>query len=488
MRDQILVLSFDNRFAAEIATKLRAEKIYCNVLPGDTPVEKIVSEEALGLILAGGLSGELPDSLDGQLLRTGIPLLALGDTAMAVASLLGTPLLEKQEIHEVETVRFYPSRISDDIEETDRFLSVVRPFEMTGDLEPLVTLNGHVLGAMHKTLDIYMIQFQLEPNDPEMMNLLMRFATDVCGCTKWWGNDAFISTARTEISQAAGSGNAVCVMSGGLDSGVAALIAHRALGDRLQCIFIDTGLLREQEAEQFLEYYQNAGLNIMVVDAGSRVIKALKHKKSQAEKKQAILAEIQRVLDETAASLSFDLIIQSSAANGRLNTNESPISAPRLVGEVKTIAPLHELFKEEIRSLGETLGMPPDMTQMQSFPWTGLALRVLGECTKENLSILRFADAVFTEEIRLAGLNKKLWKYFAMLYFVPFTDGHENLVVVLRAVSASHQGGDVRAIPARLPYDLLERYTQRAKKEEPDIAKIVYDVTPGSGIGEIEWN
>ena len=489
MRDQILVLNFNSIYAAAIAARLRAEKIYCRIVPGDTPAEDVISEEALGMIFAGGLTGEMPGSLDGQLLRTGMPVLALGDTAAAVATLLGGSVGEKNEINKVDTIRLHPSRITGDLEQSERMLGVVYPLGLTDDLNPLAQ-NGEdfILGVSHKTLDIYALQCQLEPNDPDMMGILLRFSQDVCGCTKWWSEDAFISVAKAAISEAAGDGNALCVMSGGLDSGVAALLAHRALGDRLHCIFVDTGLLREQEVDSFAAYYKNAGLNLNIIHSSERFLDALIGVSEQDEKRKVISEILLSELEKALLGISFDLVIESCSGTAFISKQEySASNTPRLMTGKPSIAPLSELFKDEIRLIGEALGMPQELTKMQPFPWTGLALRVMGECTREKLSILRRADAEFSEEIRNAGLTRKLWKFFAMLYHAPYKNNTNSMVIALRAVTASHQGSDVRAMPARLPYDLLERYAQRIMSAYPMIGKVVYDLTPGSSLQQIEW-
>lgn len=488
MRDQILILNFNSIYAAAIAMRLRAEKISCRIVPGDIPVEDVINEEALGMVLAGGLTGELPGMLDGQLLRTGMPVLALGDTAAAVTALLGGSVGERYAINMVDTIRLNPSRITGDLEQSERMLGYVYSLGLTDDLAPLAQNDDDlILGVMHRTLDIYALQTQLEPNDPDMMGILLRFSQDVCGCTKWWSEDAFISMAKASLSEAAGEGNAVCVMSGGLNSGVSALIAHRALGDRLQCVFVDTGLLRENEADNFIAYYRNAGLNLKVLRSGQRFLDALKGVTEQDEKRKAIADILLSELKNALLELPFDLVIESYSGSAVISSQESSSGTPRMKTGKPSIAPLSELFKDEIRLVGEALGMPQELTKMQPFPWTGLALRIMGECTQEKLNILRRADAEFSEEIRLAGLSRKLWKYFAMLYQAPYNDETDTMVIALRAVSANHQGSGIRAIPARLPYDLLERYTQHVMSANPLIGKVVYDLTPGSSLQQAEW-
>lgn len=488
MRDQILILNFDGSYSASIAAKLRAEKISARILPGNTSAEQIMNEEALGVILSGGITSEIPADFDGQILRSGIPVLALGSAAPAVTSLLGGQIGEVIQINDVDTLVFLPSRITDGLQESERLFGTVYTLTLTDALEPLALHDGNTIGITHKTLEIYAIGCQLEPNDPDMMSLMVQFATDVCGCTKWWSEDAFISIAKAGILEAAGEGKALCVMSGGLDSGVTALLAYRALGQRLTCVFVDTGLMRENEVIEFSSYYKSTGMNLQIINAADRTLKALAGLHSQAEKQAALQKTLNNVLDETAKQLEFDLLVESYSSDYLFSGKHSPASTDLLKNPVKRIAPLHDLFKDEIRGIGEALGMPPEISTMQPFPWTGLALRIIGECTQDRLNLLRWADAAFRTEIKEAGLMKRLWKYFAVLYEVPNQKTPNSLVIALRAVSISHTGRDLRAIPARLPYDLLERYTQHVLAHSPLVTKVIYDLTPGTSLQETEWH
>lgn len=488
MRDLILVLSFEEPYAANIAAKLRAEKIACKVMAGGASAEQVLTKQPLGIILAGGLTGRIPEELDGQLLRSGIPLLALGDIAAPVAALLGGQYGETIVVNDVNTLVFAPSRITQDITQSERMFGTIRPLSLTQDLESLATMDGHTLGFSHKTLDIYALECQLEPNDSDLMRLLMQFCMDVCGATQWWSEDAFISQARADIVEAAGDQHAICVLSGGLDSGVTALLAHRALGEQLTCIFIDTGLLREDEAAETIGYYRKAGINLLKVDAAQQFFDTLRGLTTYQDKRQAIMDTLQATLDEAAASLDFSLLIDSVSAQVHAGGVSHRFTLPHLSHEIKRIAPLSDLYKEEIRHVGEALGMPQDITRMQPFPWTGLGLRVVGECTPQKIELLRRADAVFQDEIKEAGLHKRLWKYFAVLYDVPNHLQAQSQALALRAVSASLQGNDVKAVPARLPWDLLEHYTQYILSNHPQVAKVVYDLTPGSNLADSEWH
>ncbi len=484
MRDMLLVLDFSRQYAAAAAIKLRGERIFCRILPGDTDLETVITLEPMGLVLAGGVEGEPPAEFDGRLLRAGIPVLALGDAAVSAAMLLSGETGEALGLHSVQTTRFMASPVTGGLTESERMLETVRPLTLPRDLLPLAVAEETTIGFMHATLPIFGFEFQIEANDPDGTGILLHFAREVCGCTPWWSENAFISAAKSEISEAAGEGNAVCVMTGGLDSGVTAMLAQQAVGERLRCIFVDNGLLREDEADAFMRHYRDKlSLSIVRVNARDQFLKALKGKTKAADKRRAVSETMQRVLDQTASTLSFDAVIRARSYRGPLSGD---VTAPCIHTDKPVVEPLRELFRDEIRNVGVTLGMPPEVTSAQPFPATGLALRIVGEVTESRLSVLRGADAAFRDEISQAGLSKRLWKYFAFLYHIPYENEGHPVAVGLRALGAASAAGTNRTIPSRLPYDLLERYVERVRRAYPEVRKIFYDVTPGESLSEDE--
>ena len=487
MRDMIAVMNFDERYASAIAIKLRAEKIYCRIVAGDTPAEEVFALNPLGIVLAGAVSGDIPALLDGNLLRGGMPILALGDAAAAVCELLAGSAQEPVVVQDVETVRLLPSRITEGISQSERMLCVVRPLTLSDDMDVLAQYNETVIGFMHRTLPIFGFQFQIESNDMDGIGILTQFATTVCGCFPWWNEGAFISAAKSEIAEAVGEGTAICAMTGGLDSGVSAVLAHRAIGDRLHCLFVDSGLLRQGEADRFMEYYSaTLGLRITRINAVERFATALAGLSDTDDKRVAISMTMQAVLDEASAGMDYNVIIRGTSANDILRRQDT-VASPSLLQGKRMVQPLRELFKEEIRHVGEALGMLPEVYSAQPFPGSGLALRIIGEATPERLAMLREADAILREEIRQAGLHKRLWKYFAFMYHFPQDNDPEAVVIGLRAVSASSASGGMRALPARLPYDLLERCVERIMTGCPYVFKVFQDITPGSILSDLDW-
>lgn len=485
MDDKLLILNYSDAYASALAIKLRSERIDCSIVPGAISLEDLLARRPMGVVLAGALSGEPPRDMDGRIAAAGVPILAMGDAALGLGQLLKASLGEKDPLHAVETVHVLASQLTDE-QHTDRYLHTIRRLSLPDELAPLaLTEDEAVIGFMHRNLPIYGFTFQIEQNDPDGLNLLLAFAQDVCGCSAWLTDNAFISRARDEVAALGPGARAICAMTGGLDSGVAAVLAHRELGDRLQGIFIDTGLLREREAEDFFYYYHDTlGMHILRVNAQERFVERLAGLTDLEEKGRAIHSLYQQVLEETAANLQHDAVISGASAHDTLESDRP--HTPEICTPKPVLRPLRELFKEEIRHIGEALNMPQEIYLRQPFPGTGLGLRILGEVTRHRLAVLRKADAILREEVREAGLHKKLFKYFCVLYPVGGT-ADDDLAIALRVVNTSLAGGVIRAQPARLAYDLQERCADRILQALPEVQRIVNDITPGKSYSEVEW-
>lgn len=478
MQDMLLVLDFDHRYTAAVARKLRVEGIFCRILPGDSLPGQVQAMSPMGILLAGGVGGEVPKALDGRILNAGIPVLALGDTAASVCLLLNGSVGERQERAGVDTIKFAPSPLTEDMSESERLLVAIHPLDLTSDLSPIAYAENHVIGFRHNTLPIYALGFQIESNDLDGTAILLRFAKNICGCSDWWNESVFISNSRGEIAAEVGEGTAICAMTGGLNSGVSATLAHRALGERLRCVFVETGLLRDNEANDFLAHYRDVeGLNITVINAQDTILGALGGLRRVEQKVEVLTIAMKDILRDAVASLEYTAVIRGVTRNDLMDRGAEQDLLPDQ-GK-KIIAPLSEFFKEEVRYIGEKLGMPPEITGRQPFPGTGLALRIEGEVTPQRLETLRTADSIFVEEIRQIGLHKKLWKYYAIMQL---NEPEESIgdTIGLRAVSlVDAQLGGVRALPARLPYDLLEKCVERILRACPEVSRVEYDITPG---------
>lgn len=485
MRDMVILISLDGTVCRSLARKLRAEHIYCKILPADTTADEVLSQEALGVLLAGGSKGEaahIPHL--GDLLSCGLPVLAMGDAALSACQALGGSLGPRSEEAGVVSVHFEnDEQLFAGVEDSERYLPACRTMQITwGGAVPIAMAEAGVLGFRTADRPIWALAFQAERNDLCGTQLLLNFCHSICGCTLWWSNQAFVERAREEIARFSGGGNALCAISGGLDSGVCALLGNMALGHRLTCIFVDTGLLRKDEAAQVMAFYrERIGLNVRMVDAREDFLTALRGKMSPADKEAVIFRLLREVLNREAAALpDVTLLIQGTNFSDTLTAANFPLEAPSPA--VRIIEPVRELFKDEIRRVGEELGLPPSMTLRQPFPGSGLALRILTEVTPERLAILREADAIFRAEIEASGLDKRLWQYFASLAELPFSGG--GMVVTLRAVQATDGAA---AMPARLPSDLLERISSAIRAALPQVVRVFYDLTPSGNYGQVEW-
>ena len=482
MRDMVLVLNFDDVSSRAVTRKLRAERVLSKIVPGDTPLEELQAQDPLGLVLAGSAEGDFPAGLDSRLFAIGIPVLALGGASALMLTALGGAVGDPALRGAMASLAFQPCALTEGIDSAERLLPCARELSLPDQVLPLCQAQETIVGFRHESLPFYGLQFEVEQVDPEGSQLLRNFALSVCGCTPWWDDDAFVARAVEEIRRVVGDGKAVCAMTGGLDSGVSALLAFQALGGNLKCVFVDTGLLRDNEGENFLAFYRDQiGMNITRVDAEERFLRALEGIESTGEKRRVIGETLQAVLAEEEKKLGhFDALIRGTSYNDVM----TGVSAcqPVLSAQVPVIEPVRELFKDEIRRVGDYLGIPQDIVSRQPFPGSGLALRIMGKVTQQKLQVLRAADAIFRSEVQRSGAAKRLWQYFAVLS--PMPEDEEGLVVCLRAVHASER---TQAYAARLPYDLVETAVSRILRSLPQVRRVVYDLTPSNNYAGIEW-
>ena len=483
MRDEVLVLNFNDAASRAVTRKLRSERVLAKILPGNTTPEDIRAQEPLGLVLAGS-AGMDAASLrpDPRLMELGLPVLALGNAATALLESLGGTA--GGWIREAGMARLEGKEdaLFSCLDGTERMLPALRDYRFGPGILPLCTADGLPVGFAAADKPLYGLQFEVEAVDPDGALLLRHFALDICCCSTWWDNEAFVQRAVEEIRRLTGQGRAVCAMTGGLDSGVSALLAYKALGPQLQCIFVDTGLLRLQEAQDFMAYYRDQlGMNVPCIQAEDRFLAALRGIADPEEKRRAIGDTLQAVLNEEKGRLgAYDVLIRGTSYNDLMFCGNE--KKPVLDADVPAVEPVRELFKDEIRRVGDFLGIPGDLMSRQPFPGGGLAMRILGEATGERISLLRRADAIFRSEVQRSGAAKRLWQYFAVL--CPLPEDQDAAAVCLRAVQASEQS---LAYAARLPYDVMEAATERIMRELPKVQRVVYDLTPSTHYAGIEW-
>lgn len=484
MRDYVVLIDLDDAVSRTVARRLRAEHIYCQIAPADAPADLLNHPDVRGVLVAAaatGVQAEVPHLKD--YLQYGLPMLCLGDAALTLCELLGGTLSDRPLPGGVEQVQFDHSHaIFQDIEDGERYLHSCRYMTLPEDQAAVAASAADgALGFRVHQRNVWGLALQLERNDPSGTQLLLNFCRDICGCTPWWSNQAFIDRAKAEILEAAEDGDALCALSGGVDSGVCALLGHMALGTRLHCIFIDTGLLRKGEAAQVMDFYSTqAGLDLRRVDASEEILAALAGVTDAAEKERIIFQLLRQILQrETAQHENIRLLIQGTNYSDMKKNSPFPLERP---SELTTIIePVRELFKDEVRHIGEELGMSPAMLLRQPFPGSGLASRIMSDVTPEKLAIVREADAIFRYEITENNQSKRLWQYFAALADSPDPEG--GYVVTLRAVQAVDGAG---GMAARLPNDLLERVTLEILSRCPQVRRVLYDMTPSKSYTPME--
>ena len=470
MQDMILILNYSDEFSMEIARRLRAEQIHARIAAPDTTAQQVKALAPRGVILSGEASGK-EAALDEELLHLGIPVLAFGHAAHPLLQSLGGAIADTAISRKKALIQYGESALFAGVREGERYLKEAKTLMLPTGVAETACAAGCTMAFEDAERKQYGVQFELERNDPEGTTILMNFACGICGCTAWWTTDAALKQAEAVLAAAAAEGGqAVCAVSGGVDSTLAALLAHRAFGDRMTAVFMDTGLMREGEAEEIRTAFDALGIPLLVVDRSGEILERLAHKRGIDEKRQVVTERlVEEMLRQSASIEGKKTLVLGTNYSDFLNSGSS---APSWDERGMTVVePLMELLKEEVRDIARMLGIGEEIVERKPFPALGLGARIVGEVTGERLHALRTAEAIFREEIRLAGLERKLYKHFPVLIGGE-TVGSE--LIVLRAVTAS--GGQL--VPARLPYDLIERTVQRIMEATPAVDRVFYDETP----------
>lgn len=480
MRDMLCIMDFDSTSSLSIAKILRSHQLYCEIVSPDISLDDLLTRQPLGLVLAGGArplpkGHSMPESFDRQVITSGLPMLALGDTAPMLASLFGGDIAQDPFPKGIASLMFEPEfPLFHDITDGERFIDTAYPLQLEASLHPILRgYENQVLGYTHESRPITGLQLYIERNDPDSSQLLLNFATRICGCNPWWTESAMLHTILEGIRNAAGDGRVMCAISGGIDSSVCAMLGHQALGDRMTCVFVDTGLLRMGEAEQVVSLFrERLGLNVVSIDAKKRFLDALAGITKNWDKQQAVADLLHNILlEEMDGTPEATLLLEGTNYSDILKTptpHTMPAESPLMH------YPLKQLFKEEVRSIGAVLGLPESLLRSQSFPGAGLALRIMGDVTDTKLSILRKADELFRQELEESLQQRKPGQYFAMLADID-TIRKGGITICLRAYQPSDAGD---SMASRLPYDLLERVVEKILEEIPAAGRVVYDLTP----------
>jgi GMP synthase (glutamine-hydrolysing) len=508
--EEVLVLDFGGQYSQLIARRIRECGVFSELLPASTSVEQIRERGPRALVLSGGPAsvyeaGAPP--FPTKLLELEIPMLGICYGMQAMVQALGGRVegAEAGEFGRAElTLVDGGGRLLGGLPEEQSCWMSHRDtvFEPPQGFAALASTPGSPVAACESPeRGLYGIQFHPEVvHTPYGTEVLTRFLRDIAGCESRWSPQSVIAEQVEKIRAQVGEGRVICGLSGGVDSSVAALLVHRAVGDQLTCVFVDHGLMRLNEAEQVVEAFEQFGIPLVHVDAEERFLTRLAGVDEPEAKRRIIGEEFIRVFEEEAAKLEdvrylvqgtlYSDVIESGGSDGAetIKSHHNVGGLPEDL-QFELVEPLRMLFKDEVRAVGAELGLPERMVWRQPFPGPGLAIRIVGgEVTKERLDILRAADAILQEEIRAAELYRRLWQSFCVLPVVRSVgvqgDGRTYAYpIVIRAVTSDDA---MTADWARLPYDLLEKVSNRIINEIREVNRVALDIS-SKPPATIEW-
>jgi len=507
----VLVVDFGAQYAQLIARRVRELRVYSEIVPNRITAGEVAARRPAAIVLSGGPKSvhvEGAPSLDPEIYDLGVPVLGICYGAQLIAQQLGGVVGRgmRGEYGRAKLRRSGPSLLLPDdapdvhdvwMSHFDAITAAPDGFAVTASTEdaPVAVLEDD-------RRRIYGVQFHPEVvHSPYGMAVLARFLHERAGADPSWTMTSVLDEQVARIRSQVGGRRAICGLSGGVDSSVAAALVHRAIGPQLTCVYVDTGLMRKGESEQVVETFRrNMGIELIHVDAGARFFDKLAGVTEPEAKRRAIGEEFVRVFEaHTGGLVEAELLVQGTLypdliESGGADGTASIIKSHHNVGglpedmTLELVEPLRELFKDEVRRLGTELGLPDEVVWRQPFPGPGLAVRIIGEVTPERVALLQDADAIVREEIAAAGLERDIWQAFAVLADIRSvgvmgderTYGHP---IIVRAVTSDDA---MTADWARLPHDLLERISSRIINEVPGINRVAYDIT-SKPPGTIEW-
>jgi GMP synthase (glutamine-hydrolysing) len=513
--EHILILDFGSQVTQLIARRIRECGVYAEIVPYSISLETLVAAQPRGVVLSGGPSSvydeaaPLPSFVVEDLARQyGIPVLGICYGLQLIAHQAGGAVAR------AERREYGRAQLWIDAPDDPLLVGIPSPTtvwmshgdavaELPSDYQPIAhTENAPYAAIRHQSMPIRGVQFHPEVHHTECgMRLLENFVRHICGCTAQWTPARFIESAIERIRRQVGMRGAVCALSGGVDSTVAAVLVHRAIGEQLHCIHVDTGLMRARESETIERLFrEHIGIPLTVVDARSLFLERLRGVTDPEHKRKIIGHTFIEVFEQEAQRLPdvaflvqgtlYPDVIESQSVAGPSATIKSHHNVGGLPERMQLglVEPFRELFKDEVRAVGRALGVPEWFIERHPFPGPGLAIRIIGEVTPERLTVLRHADEIFIEELYRAGLYNAIWQAFAVLVPVQ-TVGvmgdsrtYEH-VCVLRAVTSTD---GMTADWYRLPHELLERVAARITNEVRGINRVCYDVT-SKPPATIEW-
>ncbi|HEX9711113.1 MAG TPA: glutamine-hydrolyzing GMP synthase [Actinomycetota bacterium] len=507
--DTVLVIDFGAQYAQLIARRVRECKVYSEILPHDVALDEVRRRRPRGLILSGGPASVYAPgapAVNAGFFDLGIPVLGICYGQQGMAQVLGGEVARtgdreygKTSLHVEASSRLFEGMPEEQTVWMSHGDTVVRAPD--GFRVVARTPSSPVAAFEDPARGLYGVQFHPEvAHTPKGLELLKNFLYHACDARPTWTHVSIIEEAVTEVKSRVGDEQIICGLSGGVDSSVAAVLVHKAVGDRLTCVFVDHGLLRAGEAEQVEETFRRAfNINLIHVKAQDRFLTRLAGVSDPETKRRAIGEEFIRVFEEIARSelsdarflvqgtLYPDIIESGTRDAAKIKSHHNVGGLPEDM-KFELVEPLRNLFKDEVRAIGAELGLPEEITWRQPFPGPGLAIRIIGEVTAEKLFVLRQADAVVLDEVRKAGLYHELWQSFAILpdlrtVGVMGDERSYERPVIVRAVTSEDA---MTADWARLPYELLEKIASRIVAEVPGVNRVAYDIT-SKPPGTIEW-
>jgi GMP synthase (glutamine-hydrolysing) len=510
MADSVIILDFGGQYTQLIARRVRQAKVLSRVLPCSTPVAQLQAHAPKGIILSGGpasvLAGDAP-TCDPAVFEMGIPVLGICYGMQLMAKMRGGQVAAagKREYglrnvfltQDCSLFDGLPAQVSAWMSHTYQVEQLPPGFRQVASTD---TCRNAAMADEGRGL--YGLQFHPEVTHTQHgMDMLERFLHRICGCADDWQMEDFARQAIQQIRDAVGQGSVLLGLSGGVDSSVVAALIYRAIGDRLHCVFVDHGFMRKDEPRMVKEVFTKTfPVTLVAVDAADRFMNKLKGVSDPEQKRKIIGAEFVAVFRDEAAKLGkldhfaqgtiYPDVIESGAAPGStvIKSHHNVGGLPKELGFTSLIEPLRMLFKDEVRQLGLVLGLPPEMVNRQPFPGPGLAIRVIGDLTREKVALVRESDAILREEIASAGLTGDISQYFTVLSGIRSVGvmGDERSYDHAIAIRAVTTDDFMTADWARIPYETLALVSRRIVNEIPGINRVLFDVTtkpPAS----IEW-